>query len=80
MILVRAASFSSGATPSSKSSIISSAGSSPALLIIFSLLPGTESTDRLKRIIGALPFFGSDFAWMNHSLPHGQDNKSYTFA
>jgi hypothetical protein len=71
MIFARASSFSSRATPSSKSSIISSAGSATALLIIFSLLPGTESIDRLKCLICVLPLFGSNFAWMNHSPFHG---------
>jgi hypothetical protein len=44
-----------------------SAGRLRALLIIFSLLPGTEIIDRLNRVISLTPYFGNDFAYIIRS-------------
>src|SRR5680860_1158828 len=50
MILARAEAFSFGATESSRSRNTRSALLAAALTIIFSLLPGVDSSERRKRI------------------------------
>src|SRR5205823_7573176 len=54
MMFPRAASFSSGATESSRSKKTSSAGSPAALARNFGLEPGTERHDRRARTLGLL--------------------------
>ena len=46
---MRAASFSSGDTASSRSNMMASAPKKPQLVIIFGLFPGTKSMERLMR-------------------------------